>query len=56
VVLDLVKSLADSYGVGIADAELVGPVPLAALEEVVRHCLRVRDFKMEQIVETHLLA
>ena len=56
VVFDLIRSLADSYGIGIADTELVGPVPLAALEEVVHHCLRVRGFKMEQIVETHLLA
>ncbi len=55
VVYDLIKSLADSYGVGIADAELVGPLPLAALEEVIRHCLRVRRFEMEQIIETHLL-
>ncbi|MDR1916633.1 MAG: glutamate formimidoyltransferase [Synergistaceae bacterium] len=55
VVFDLVKSLADSYGVGIAEAELVGPLPLAAIEEVVRHCLRVRAFTVEQIVETHLL-
>lgn len=55
VVFDLVKTLADGYGIGIADAELVGPVPLAALEEVVRHCLRVRAFSTEQVVETHLL-
>lgn len=55
VLYDLIKSLADSYCVGIADAELVGPLPLAALEEVIRHCLRVRHFEMEQIIETHLL-
>lgn len=55
VVYDLIKSLADSYGVGIAEAELVGPVPLAALEEVIRHSLRVRHFDMNQIIETHLL-
>jgi glutamate formiminotransferase len=52
---DLVKSLADNYGVGIAESELVGPVPLAALEEVVRHCLRVRSFTAEQVIESHLL-
>jgi glutamate formiminotransferase len=51
----MIKALADSYGVGIAEAELVGPVPLAALEEVIRHSLRVRNFNMEQIIETHLL-
>jgi len=55
VVYELIKSLADSYGVGIAEAELVGPVPLAAVEEVIRHSLRVRNFKIEQIIETHLL-
>lgn len=55
VVYDLIKSLADSYGVAIAEAELVGPLPLAALEEVIRHSLRVRKFNMEQIIETHLL-
>lgn len=55
VVYDLIKSLADSYGVGIAEAELVGPLPLVALEEVVRHCLRVRSFKVDQIIEAHLL-
>ena len=55
VVFELVKALADSYGVGIAETELVGPVPLEALREVVRHTLRVREFSMEQVIETHLL-
>ncbi|MDR3279978.1 MAG: glutamate formimidoyltransferase [Synergistaceae bacterium] len=55
VVFDMVKSLADSFGVGIAESELVGPLPLAAIEDVMRHCLRVRAFTVEQIVESHLL-
>ena len=55
VVFELVKSLADNFGVGVAESEIVGPLPLAALEEVVRHCLRVRAFTADQIVETHLL-
>lgn len=55
IVYEMIKSLADSYGVGIAEAELVGPIPLAALEDVVRHLLRVRNFNMGQIIETHLL-
>ncbi|MCL2684299.1 MAG: glutamate formimidoyltransferase [Synergistaceae bacterium] len=55
VAFELLKSLADNFGVGIAESEIVGPVPLAALEEVVRHCLRVRAFTAGQIVETHLL-
>jgi glutamate formiminotransferase len=52
---ETVKTLAHSYGVGIAESELVGPIPLAAVQEVVRHCLRVRNFTVEQILESHLL-
>lgn len=55
VVYNLIKSLADSYGVGIAEAELVGPVPLAALQDVVRMCLRVHHFDIGQVIETNLL-
>lgn len=55
-VFDMVKTLASNYGVGIANSELVGPVPLAALEEVVRHCLRVDAFTLEQVVESHILS
>lgn len=55
MVYDLVKSLAASNGVLIGEAELVGPVPLQALEDVVRHCLQVYGFTTEQIIETNLL-
>lgn len=55
VVYTTIRGLAETFGVGIVDAELVGPVPLQALQDVVRYCLRVRDFDIGQIVETHLL-
>ena len=55
VVYTTIKGLAETFGVEIVDAELVGPVPLQALQDVVRYCLRVRDFDIGQIVETHLL-
>ena len=55
LVYDLVRTLATTYGVQIAEAELVGPVPLEALQEVVRHCLQVHAFNVEQIIETNLL-
>jgi len=55
LVFETVKMLADSYGVAISDAEMVGPVPLDALRDVVTHYLRVRDFNMEQIIETKLI-
>jgi len=55
VVFETVKALAESYGVTVGNAELVGPVPLDALHDVVAHYLRVHDFNMEQIIETKLI-
>jgi glutamate formiminotransferase len=55
VVYDMIRALAAAYGVAVAEAELVGPVPLAALQDVVRHCLQVHRFDVSQIIETHLL-
>jgi glutamate formiminotransferase len=54
-VLETVRSEAARYGVQVAGTELVGPVPLGALQEVVRHYLQTHDFKTEQVVETALL-
>ncbi|MBF8984124.1 glutamate formimidoyltransferase [Lutibacter sp. B2] len=48
-VLETIRSEARRYGVIIAGAELIGPVPLMALEEVLKHYLQVHDFSMEQI-------
>ena len=54
-VLETIRAEAARYGVSIAGAELVGPVPLGALEEVLKYYLQVHDFSMEQIIETALL-
>jgi glutamate formiminotransferase / 5-formyltetrahydrofolate cyclo-ligase len=54
-VLETIRAEAARYGVSIAGAELVGPVPLGALEQVVRTYLQVHDFSMHQIIETALL-
>ncbi len=54
-VLETVRSEAARYGVNVAGAELIGLVPLEALEEVVKHYLQVHDFSMDQIIETALL-
>lgn len=48
-VFETVKSEAASHGVTVAGCELVGPVPLAAFEDVLKHYLRVHDFSMEQV-------
>jgi len=54
-VLETIRSEAARYGVNVAGAELVGPVPLGALEEVLKHYLQIHDFSMDQIIETALL-
>jgi glutamate formiminotransferase len=54
-VFEAVRSEAARYGVTVAGTELVGPVPLDALDEVVKHYLQAHDFKMEQVIETALL-
>ncbi len=54
-VLETIRSEAGRHGVNVAGTELIGPVPLGALEEVLKHYLQVHDFSMEQIIETALL-
>lgn len=48
-VFETIKSEAASHGIAISGCELVGPVPLAAFEDVLKHYLRVHRFSMEQI-------
>jgi glutamate formiminotransferase len=54
-VLETVRSEAARYGVAVAGTELIGPVPLGALEEVVKFYLQAHEFTTEQVVETALL-
>jgi glutamate formiminotransferase len=54
-VLETIRSEAARYGVQVAGTELIGSVPLGALEEVVRFYLQTHDFKIDQVVETALL-
>lgn len=48
-VFETIKSEAASHGIAVTDCELVGPVPLAAFEDVLKHYLRVHKFSMEQV-------
>ncbi len=54
-VLETIRSEAARYGVNVAGTELVGPVPLGAIDEVLKHYLQVHDFSLDQIVENSLL-
>lgn len=49
-VYETIKSEANRYNVNIVDTELVGPVPLAALRDVLDFYLRINDeFSIDQI-------
>jgi glutamate formiminotransferase / 5-formyltetrahydrofolate cyclo-ligase len=54
-VLETIRAEAQRYGVQIASSELVGPLPMDALEEVLKYYLQAHDFKVEQIIENALL-
>lgn len=54
-VIETIRAEAARYGVAVAETELVGPVPLAALEEVAQYYLQVHDFATEQIIERALI-
>ena len=54
-VLETVRSEAARHGVNVAGTEIVGPVPLDALEEVLKHYLQAHDFSMDQIIEIALI-
>jgi glutamate formiminotransferase len=54
-VLETIRSEAARHGVNVAGTELIGPVPLGALDEVLKHYLQVHAFSMDQIIETALL-
>jgi glutamate formiminotransferase / 5-formyltetrahydrofolate cyclo-ligase len=54
-VFETIHAEARRYGVSVAGTELVGPVPMGALEEVLKYYLQAHDFKMEQIIENALI-
>jgi glutamate formiminotransferase / 5-formyltetrahydrofolate cyclo-ligase len=53
--VELVKAEAARYGVTVKECELVGMVPVEALEEVVSYYLQIPRFNSKQIIEYHLL-
>jgi glutamate formiminotransferase / 5-formyltetrahydrofolate cyclo-ligase len=53
-VIEAIKAEARRYGVSVASAELVGPVPLGAIQEVVRYYLQIHDFSMAQTIEMNV--
>jgi len=54
-VLETVRFEAARHGVSVAGTEIVGTLPLGALEEIVKHYLQTHDFSLTQIIETALI-
>lgn len=48
-VFETIRSEAESRGIMVADTELVGPVPIMALEDVMKFYLRCYQFNMAQL-------
>lgn len=53
--LELVRAEAARYGVSVKGCELVGMVPLEALQEVASYYLQIPGFELRQVIEYHLL-
>jgi glutamate formiminotransferase len=54
-VLETIRSEAARHGVTVAGCELIGPIPLGAVEDVLEHYLQLHDFSMDQIIENALI-
>jgi glutamate formiminotransferase len=54
-VLETVRMEAARHGVTIAGTEIVGALPLGALEEIVKHYVQTHDFELSQVIEYSLL-
>ncbi|MBN1220850.1 MAG: glutamate formimidoyltransferase [Anaerolineae bacterium] len=54
-VLETIRMEAARHGVSVAGTEIVGTIPLGAVEEIVKHYVQAHDFDLSQIIETSLL-
>ncbi len=54
-VLETIRLEAACHGVSIAGTEIVGAIPLGALEDVVKHYVQAHDFAVSQVIESALL-
>jgi len=55
-VLEFIRAEITGTGVEIAETELVGLLPMEALEDVVREYLKMPEFDSDRVIETHLLS
>ncbi len=54
-VLETIRIEAARHGVTVAGTEIIGTIPLGAMEEIIKHYVQAHDFDLSQIVEYSLL-
>jgi len=54
-VLETVRLEAARHGVSVAGTEIIGTIPLGAVEEIIKHYVQAHAFDLNQIIETALL-
>jgi len=55
MVMEAVKREAARYGVNVVGSELVGPVPMEAMAQVMMYYLQAHDFNIDQVIEKAML-
>jgi glutamate formiminotransferase len=54
-VLETIRMEAARHGVSVAGTEIIGAIPLGAMEEIIKHYVQAHDFELDQIIEYSLL-
>ena len=54
-VLETIRMEAARHGVSVAGTEIVGALPMRAMEEIVKHYVQAHDFELGQVIEYSLL-
>jgi glutamate formiminotransferase len=55
-VLETIRMEAARRGVAVAGTEIIGAIPMGALEEIVKHYLQTHNFDLRQVIEYSLLS
>ncbi len=55
LVLETVRMEAARSGVSITGTEIIGAIPMDAMEEIMRHYVQVHDFTLDRVIESSLL-
>lgn len=54
-VLETIRMEAARHGVSVAGTEVIGAIPMGAMEEIVKHYVQAHDFELGQVIEYSLL-